>query len=97
MSLHDELRSAQRCVDDLARCVARLERALGRGLETRRVRSDTDHLRESLALLAATAPTDRAPEVPPVPGELTRVPEAPYDERLWAGADDEGVGTRRGP
>ncbi|RBM11827.1 hypothetical protein [Streptomyces sp. PT12] len=97
MSLHDELRSAQRCVDDLARCVARIERELGRGPETRRVRSDTEHLRESLALLAATAPKDRAPHVPPARAELMRVPEAPYDERLWAGADDEGVGTRRGP
>ncbi|WP_049578287.1 hypothetical protein [Streptomyces sp. SBT349] len=93
MSLHDELRSAQRCVDDLARCVARLEREFGRGLETRRVRSDTEHLRESLALLAAAAPGEPAT----TQGEFIGVPEAPYDERLWTDADDEGVGSRRGP
>lgn len=52
MSVHDELATVQRCLDDLMRSVGRLEKQLGSGsLELRRVRSDTNHLRESLALL----------------------------------------------
>lgn len=47
MSLQDELTAAQRCLDDLARSVARLEERVGTGLEIRRVRSDTEHLKES--------------------------------------------------
>ncbi|MGP3967968.1 hypothetical protein [Streptomyces sp. 6N223] len=97
MSLHEELRAAQRCVDDLARCVSRLERELGGVLEVRRVRSDADHLRESLELLGA-ASVSRPPS-PARAGEPAaepiRVPDAPYDHRLWVGADDEGLGCHR--
>lgn len=91
MSLHDELRTAQRCLDDLARCVSRLERELGdSGLEVRRIRSDAEHLRESLSLLSAAAPSPRgAPEE-----EMISVSDVPYDRRLWTDADDEGVGAR---
>lgn len=94
MSLHDELRTAQRCLDDLAQCVTRLERQLGSPLEIRRVRSDTDHLQESLSLLSATVPGHRpAPAAGvPVGGEIIPVPDTPYDQRLWTDADDEGVG-----
>lgn len=90
---HDALRAAQRCLDDLARCVSQLERQLGSGLEVRRVRSDAAHLRESLALLADAAPDRRAPVSPT---EMISVPDAPYDNRLWADADDEGLGARHG-
>ncbi|WP_394813268.1 hypothetical protein [Streptomyces johnsoniae] len=93
VSLHEELRAARRCVDDLARCVSRLERELGPGLETRRLRSDAEHLRESLALLTATVPGESGD----AQAEFIGVPDAPYDDRLWTDADDEGVGARRGP
>ncbi|GAA1904645.1 hypothetical protein GCM10009716_13230 [Streptomyces sodiiphilus] len=94
MSLHDELHAAQRCLEGLARCVSRLEQELGSPLEVRRVRSDTDHLRESLALLAAAAPPPSAAH-----HEMITVPEAPYDRRLWTDSDDEGLGAggRRAP
>jgi hypothetical protein len=91
MSLHEELRAAQRCVDDLARCVSRLEQELGSGLEVRRVRSDANHLRESLELLTAAQPSGAGPRG----AEPIRVSDAPYDHRLWAGADDEGLGCPR--
>ena len=63
MSVHDELTSVQRCLDDLIRSVGRLEKQMGSGgLEMRRVRADANHLRESVALLRETAAATAAPE-----------------------------------
>ncbi|MEE1939235.1 hypothetical protein V1L54_07380 [Streptomyces sp. TRM 70361] len=92
MSLQDELTAAQRCLDELVRTVARLERDVGGGLEIRRVRSDADHLRESLSLLRASVP--RQPADAP-PGEIVIVPDTPYDRALWADAEEEGLGAPR--
>lgn len=95
MSLPDEeLRAAQRCVDQLTVHIDRLERGFGPGLETRRLRADARHLREGLALLAAAA-GGRPPAAPDT--EPIAIPEAPYDQRLWQDADDEGLGARHGP
>jgi len=96
MSLQDELTAAQRCLDELARTVGRLERRIGGGLEIRRVRSDAEHLRESLALLRASVPRPRTE----APAEMVVIPDTPYDSALWAGAEEEGLGAprdRRGP
>jgi hypothetical protein len=91
MSVHDELTSVQRCLDDLFRSVSRLEQQMGSGgLEIRRVRTDADHLRESVALLresAASPATQRKPE-------LVTIPDTPYDDSLWIDTDDEGLGAR---
>ncbi|MBL1117367.1 hypothetical protein JK364_34050 [Streptomyces sp. 110] len=89
MSLNDDLTAVQRCLDDLVRSVSRLEQRVGAGgLEIRRVRTDADHLRESLALLRETTPVERSrPEMVPVP-------DAPYDSALWSDVDDEGLGAR---
>ncbi|MFH9421452.1 hypothetical protein [Streptomyces sp. NPDC017529] len=109
MSLQDDLTAVQRHLDDLERSVGRLERRVGGGLEMRRVRSDTDHLRESLQLLregagdpprglpSAASRTGAAPRTgrAPVPGpEMVTIPDAPYDAALWADAEDEGLGAR---
>jgi hypothetical protein len=89
MTVHDELTGVQRCLDDLTRCVNRLEQQLGgSGLEMRRVRSDAAHLRESLALLKAATPEDGPA---PNPAMVT-IPDAPYDSSLWTDAEDEGLG-----
>ncbi|MGW0759548.1 hypothetical protein ACWD1Y_24250 [Streptomyces sp. NPDC002814] len=91
MSVHDELTSIQRSLDDLSRSVSRLEQQMGSGgLDIRRVRTDCDHLRESAALLkdAASAPT--APKRP----DLVTIPDTPYDDSLWIDTDDEGLGAR---
>lgn len=92
MSLQDELTAVRRCVDDLARSLARLEQQIGgSGLEIRRVRTDADHLRESLALLSEAAPTLQQPRPRP---DLVTIPDAPYDSSLWTDTDDEGLGAR---
>ncbi|MEV5355234.1 hypothetical protein AB0N88_23005 [Streptomyces sp. NPDC093516] len=91
MSVHDELTSVQRSLDDLLRSLGRLEKQLGTGgLEMRRVRADANHLRESLALLREAAASPTAPLRP----ELVTISDAPYDPSLWIDSDDEGLGAR---
>ncbi|MGK5629267.1 hypothetical protein [Streptomyces sp. URMC 123] len=96
MSLKDDLSAAQRCLDDLTRTVGRLEQQLGNGLEIRRVRADTDHLRESLALLSESAGGPGAgPARHTTPlTEMVTIPDTPYNAALWADAEDEGLGAR---
>jgi hypothetical protein len=90
MSLQDDLTSVQRRLDDLMRCVSRLDEHTGDSLDMRRVRTDAGHLRESLELLRAAAPGEG-------PGgrrvEMVSVPDTPYDRGLWADAEDEGLGS----
>jgi len=93
MSVHDELTSVQRCLDDLARSLGRLEQQLGASLEMRRVRADADHLRESVALLREAAPVLTQPRRP----DLLPIPDTPYDNSLWTDTDDEGLGAHHGP
>ncbi|KUO11773.1 hypothetical protein [Streptomyces sp. DSM 15324] len=94
MSVHDDLTTVQRCLDDLSRSVGRLEQQLGSGgLEMRRVRADADHLRESVALLRETAAGTKAPPAPQKQQLLT-IPDTPYDDSLWIDTDDEGLGAR---
>ncbi|MDQ1036369.1 hypothetical protein QFZ75_002785 [Streptomyces sp. V3I8] len=89
MSVHDDLTSVQRCLDDLVRSVKRLEQQLsGGGLEMRRVRTDADHLRESVALLREAAPGLARPKR----ADLVSIPDTPYDNSLWTDSDDEGLG-----
>ncbi|WP_406316714.1 hypothetical protein [Streptomyces sp. NBC_00118] len=90
MTLNDDLAAAERCLDELCRTVGRLERQLDGGLDVRRVRTDTDHLRESVALLRAAAAAPPPPRRP----ELVPVPDTPYDSSLWTDSDDEGLGAR---
>ncbi|WP_210577169.1 hypothetical protein [Streptomyces sp. GESEQ-4] len=91
MSVHDELTSIQRSLDDLSRSVSRLEQQMGSGgLDIRRVRTDCDHLRESAALLKAAASAPAAPKRP----DLVTIPDTPYDDSLWIDTDDEGLGAR---
>ncbi|MGW5635252.1 hypothetical protein [Streptomyces sp. NPDC003832] len=92
MSVYDDLMSVQRCLDDLNRSVSRLEQQMGSGgLDIRRVRTDCDHLRESVALLRAAA---SAPSVAPQRPDLVTIPDTPYDDSLWIDTDDEGLGAR---
>ncbi|MFE1248292.1 hypothetical protein [Streptomyces sp. NPDC058735] len=91
MSVHDELTSVQRSLDDLFRSLGRLEHQLGTGgLEMSRVRADANHLRESVALLRDAAASPAAPQRP----ELVTVSDAPYDPALRVDMDDEGLGAR---
>ncbi|GHB76191.1 hypothetical protein GCM10010377_78260 [Streptomyces viridiviolaceus] len=91
MSVHEELTRIQHCLDDLSRSMGRLEQQIGSGgLEVRRVRTDADHLRESVALLREAAAAPEAPKRP----DLVTISDAPYDLSLWTDTDDEGLGAR---
>lgn len=95
MSLQDEMTTVQRCLDELARSVTRLEAHIGSGLEIRRMRSDAEHLRESLALLRASTPgAAGAADASGAHPEMVTIPEAPYDSSLWTDAEDEGLGAK---
>ncbi len=79
-------------MDDLARAVGRIQPQLDGGL--RRVRADTDHLRESVALLRATA----AAETAPPPHREPRDRSTPRTTAPWLDGlpDDEGSARRTG-
>lgn len=99
MALQDDLTAVQRSVDDIVRTIGKLEQQVGMGAEgtkgvagidVRRVRTDADHLRESVALLRAAAPSPGgAPKERP---DLISIPDKPYDSSLWTDSDDEGLG-----
>jgi hypothetical protein len=89
MSLHDDLTSVQRRLDDLMRCVARLDEQAGDSLDMRRVRADAAHLRESLGLLQASAPATAGSRTV----DMVTIPDDPYDRGLWTDAEDEGLGS----
>ncbi|MEU6506829.1 MULTISPECIES: hypothetical protein [unclassified Streptomyces] len=93
MSVHDDIASVQRSLDELDRSLGRLEHQLGSGdLEMRRVRVDADHLRESLRLLREAADTGTRTE--PRRPDLVTISDKPYDFSLWTDTDDEGLGAR---
>ena len=88
MSLQDDLTSVQRRLDDLNRAVSKLQTHVGDSLDMRRVRADTEHLRDDLALLRQSS-GGAAPVPRP---EMVTIPDTPYDPALWSGAEDEGLG-----
>jgi hypothetical protein len=90
MSVHDDLTSVQRSLDDLLRSLSRLEQQLDGGLEMRRARTDAEHLRESVALLREAAQAPTTAQQPP----LVTISDTPYDLSLWTDSDDEGLGVR---
>ncbi|MEV5242187.1 hypothetical protein AB0K89_24245 [Streptomyces cinnamoneus] len=97
MSVKEELTAVQRCLDDLDRAIGRLEKHLGKGaLDVRRLRTDAGHLRESVALLRAGAPADPPHAGRPGLTQMVPVPDTPYDASLWAGAEEEGLGSQHG-
>jgi len=96
MSVHDELVHARHALDDLARVVDRLQSQLGNGPDVRRALADADHLRDDLDLLRQSAAADESAQSPAQP-EVVFIPRTPDDPSMWAGCEDEGIGSRHGP
>jgi len=74
-------------VDQLAHAVDAMARRYGRNKAVQRLVGDVERLR-----LDATDCDGLAPVGTVAPTAIEVVPDTPYDESLWAGADDEGVG-----
>src|SRR5262245_38636228 len=93
MPIQDDLTAVQRRLDDLVRCLATVEPQVGHTLDMRRVRTDADHLRESLTLLRESVRRGGSCAVVREQ-EMVTVPDTPYDPSLWQDAEDEGLGAR---
>ena len=85
------LAEARSRLDALDQALRAAQRRLGGGLDVRRVRTDLDHLRESLALLTE-AVAERAANGSA--REMVEIEDTPYDPEMWRGIDDEGIGCR---
>nr|WP_042406469.1 hypothetical protein [Streptacidiphilus carbonis] len=88
-----------RCLEELDRALSDSRLRLGGGLDVRRVRTDLVHLRESLALLAASvaATAEGGAGSGRMPGPragVVEIADTPYDPAMWRDADDEGIGCR---
>ncbi|MFG2135776.1 hypothetical protein [Streptomyces sp. NPDC048650] len=94
MSLQSELTVAEGNLTELLRSVARLEEHVGAGLDMRRVRTDVNHLRESLGLLKESASDAKPGRTGATADEMVQVSDAPYDSALWTDAEDEGLGAK---
>lgn len=96
MSVHEELAHARHALDDLVRAVERLQIPRGNDPDVRRVRVDTDHLREDLDLLRQSMAAEESSADPAQP-QIVFIPRTPYDPSMWADCEDEGIGSRHGP
>ena len=86
------LAEARSRLDALDQALRAAQRRLGGGLDVRRVRTDLDHLRESLALLADSVTAGVGLDGT---DEMVDIEDTPYDPEMWRGIDDEGIGCRR--
>lgn len=96
MGTREPLEVANEAVATLASAVQRLRSHYGDTLGVRRLASDVTRLAADLDELGPPAPGH-----PPSPAleELMEIPDAPYDESMWADAEHEGFGApgRRAP
>jgi len=91
---HEDLALARRRLDDLARAVRGLRRALGDTYDVRRLSDDVERVRTSLGFLRDAVAEPEAGDTAPAP-PLEVMSDLPYDPVLFTDADDEGVGGMR--
>jgi hypothetical protein len=90
-----EIAELRRSIGHLRQCLGTLRDRYGDAPAVRRLANDVDRL---------DIDADDFEGSPPVPrqqratdrSDVVVVPDTPYDESLWAGADDEGVGGYHG-
>ena len=91
---HEDLALARRRLDDLARAVRGLRRALGDTYDVRRLSDDVERVRTSLGFLRDAVAEPEAGDTAHAP-PLEVMSDLPYDPVLFTDADDEGVGGMR--
>ncbi|MQA09285.1 MAG: hypothetical protein GEU98_12200 [Pseudonocardiaceae bacterium] len=90
-----EIAELRRAIGQLRQCVGALRSRYGDVAAVQRLANDVDRLDIDASELG-----DPPSVAPPRMAETDRssvvvVPDTPYDESLWHGADDEGVGGYR--
>lgn len=90
-----EIAELRRTLGQLRQCVGTLRSRYGDAPSVRRLANDlerldidTDEFEVSSPVPVQARPADRS--------QVVVVPDTPYDESLWAEADDEGVGGYHG-
>lgn len=83
-----EMIELQRTIGHLRQCVGSLKSRYGDAAAVRRLANDVDRLDIDAHDLDASPPR----EMPTPVGDRIKVPDTPYEQTLWQGADDEGVG-----
>jgi hypothetical protein len=86
MSSKDAVGATREALTTLAAAVLRVRNEYGDTLGVRRLTSDVDRLQEDLDMLGQPQP-GHAPGVNK--DELLEIPDAPYDESMWADAQSE--------
>ncbi|MFR9676660.1 hypothetical protein [Streptomyces sp. TR06-5] len=94
MASTPETSAAERAVVELRRCVAALRDRYGDVRAVQRLTDDVERIGLDLADVVELAP--RTDEGPAARQDIVEVPSAAYDERMWRGGDDEGVGGPHG-
>lgn len=89
-----ELARLQRSIEALRQSVHEVQGAYGESPHVDRLVNDLERLEIDARDLAQVRPAVPAGE--PGSAEKVVVPDTPYDESLWADADDEGVGGYHG-
>lgn len=90
-----EIAELRRSIGQLRQCLGSLRSRYGDAPAVRRLANDLERLDIDADELESTQPA----AVPAQAGDrasVIQVPDTPYDESLWSGADDEGVGGYRG-
>ena len=96
MGVHDQqVTAARKAASDLTLAVERLGRVYPASVDLRRLSEDVSRIPVDLDLLTGTTAAG------PVPGghsprPLEVIPDGEYPAHLFADADDEGLGPRRG-
>ena len=96
MTSDEVLMATRGAVVALEAAVGRLQREYGDTLGIRRLSSDVHRLAADLDELGPPQPGHRPS---PALEDLLEIPDEPYDDSMWAGAEHEGFGApdRRAP
>lgn len=95
--MHTEIDKLRRTISTLTSDVDAIREKFGDGPAVRRLANDVERLSIDADDFTATGGADVPRQKKPADqGERVIIPDAPYDESLWEGADDEGVGGYRG-
>lgn len=90
-----EIAELRRNIGQLRQCLGTLRSRYGDAPAVRRLVNDLERLDIDADDLEGAAPAPVRESTASRPG-IVQIPDTPYDESLWAGADDEGVGGYRG-